>query len=320
MLRTLAGNDVFRLSRREHELAADFFSRFPNAERFVFDGRDPWTSELAERLRGALSGGLFVAPRCLLLRHTEGFDATAGAMLQSLLERAPESKEILVIASQYGAGRNGKTTFTEWLASVVKPESVNRLSGEALVRLAYELKEENDPQAALSEAALRTVALRSDGDAGRLSNDIQKLALLSRVQPVTPEVITLLTDNPEPESVTFAALDALVRGKRERALALLRREEQDRDAVFKLFGLLAWQVRLALQVKDEYERGERMAGQIARTIGAKPFSVEKLLPLLPTLSLARLKTALSRLAELDWEMKTGQTKPGVALDLFVWKF
>ncbi len=59
---------------------------------------------------------------------------------------------------------------------------------------------------------------------------------------------------------------------------------------------------------------------IAAAIGAKPFSVKKLMPLIPKLSLERLKRSLAYLSDLDREMKTGQIRPGVALDLFVWKF
>lgn len=319
MLRFLTGTDHYRLRLREHALAADFRGAHPGTEERIFDGRDA-VDGLLSKLQESLSGGLFSSPRVILLRHIELFDdKLAQAIVEQLGRMFPE--EVLLIASAEPVGRAKKgNTLQVWLMKNATVETVDVLTGRSLSQSIVDILRGIDPDAKIEPRAVESLAVRTGGATGHIYHDLLKLVLAADGKAITDAAVQNLIEEPAGESVSFALLDAIVRGNREQAVSLLRREETNDDAVFKLLGLFAWQVRQALMVRDEYERGMTSPDTIAAAIGAKPFSVRKLMPLIPKLPLERLKRSLAYLSDLDREMKTGQIRPGVALDLFVWKF
>lgn len=318
-MRFLTGTDSFRLRLRERALAADFRDAHPECTERVFDGRDVHEGLLTV-LRETLSGGLFAAPRSIVIRHVELFDDQLSKAIVGLLSpTVPE--DVLIVASVEPIGRAKKGNVLQvWLTKQAEVEEVNTLTGRALTQSILDMLHSIDAEAVIDPRALESLANRTAGATGYIHNNLLKLALLAGGRAITEVDVLTLTEEPVGESVSFAMLDALVRGNRERAITLLRQEETSDDVIFKLLGLFAWQVRQALMVRDEYDRGVTSPETIAATIGAKPFSVRKLMPLIPRLSLARLKRSLAYLSDLDRGLKTGQTRPGVALDLFVWKF
>lgn len=319
MLRFLTGTDHYRLRLYEHSLAADFRRAHPGTEERIFDARDI-TNGLLSHLQESLSGGLFSSPRVILIRHIELFDErTAEAILEQLDRALPD--EVLVIASAEPSGRTKKgNPLQAWFMKNAVTETVDILAGRALSQSITEILHGIDPEVKIEPRAVESLAIRTGGATGHIYHDLLKLVLATHGKVITDADVRSLIEEPAGESVSFALLDAIVRGNRELAITLLRREETNDDAVFKLLGLFAWQVRQALMVRDEYDRGMTSPDGIAAAIGVKPFSVKKLMPLVPKLSLERLKRSLSYLSDLDREMKTGQIRPGVALDLFVWKF
>lgn len=319
MLRFLTGTDHYRLRLREHSLAADFRRIHPDTEERIFDGRDS-VDRLLTDLQESLSGGLFSSPRVILIRHVELFDAKiAEAIIEQFNQ--PLAEDVLVIASAEPSGRVRKGNLLQaWLAKKAIAETVDILAGRALHQSIIEILQSIDSAASIEPRAVESLALRTGGVTGHIYHNLLKLALMASGKTITDGDVSDTIEELAGKSVSFALLDAIVSGNREQAISLLRQEERDDDAVFKLLGLFAWQVRQALQVRDEYERGMTSPDSIAAAIGAKPFSVQKLMPLIPNLSIERLKRSLASLSDLDRKMKTGQIRPGVALDLFVWKF
>jgi DNA polymerase III delta subunit len=319
MLRFLTGNDHYRLRLRERALAAEFQAAHPGTEERVFDGRDAIDCLLSD-LQESLSGGLFSHPRIILLRHIELFDEKLAEGV--VLQMGSVSKEdVLIVLSAEPSGRARKGNVLQiWLMKEAAVETIDVLAGRALSQSILDIIQRIDPEAKIEPRAIESLAFRMGGATGHIYHDLLKLSLVAGGRTITDADVKNLIDEPAGESVSFAMLDALVRGNREQAVALLRQEETNDDAVFKLLGLFAWQVRQAIMVRDEYDRGMTSPDAIATAIGAKPFSVRKLMPLISKLSLERLKRSLAYLSDLDREMKTGQIRPGVALDLFVWKF
>lgn len=319
MLRFLTGTDHYRLRLRERAFATDFCRVHQGAEERIFDGRDV-TNRFLSDLRENLSGGLFSSPRVVLLRHVELFDEKlAEAVVEQLSQSL--SEEVLLIASAEPSGRAKKgNALQTWLMKNAVVETVDTLSGRTLSQSIIEILNSIDSEAKIESRAVESLAFRTGGATGHIYHDLLKLVLVTNGKTITDADVKKLIEEPAGESVSFALLEQIVRGNREQAVSLLRREETNDDAVFKLLGLFAWQIRQALMVRDEYDRGMTSPDGIAIAIGAKPFSVKKLMPLIPKLSLERLKRSLAYLSDLDREMKTGQIRPGVALDLFVWKF
>lgn len=319
MLTYLFGTDHFRLRLRERAIFSFFQSAHPECEEMIFDGRDT-DDRMLSKLQEGLSGGLFARPRTIFIRHAELFDEKqCKAIIEIVARELPA--DVCLIASVEPTGRAKKGNALQlWLMENAKQEEVNVLTGRALTLSIIEILDSIDSKAKIEPSAVDLLALRSAGATGFLYHDLLKLALSSEGRMITTADVRSLTEYQNSESFSFALLEKIVRGNREQAISLLRQEEKDSDAVFKLLGLFAWQVRQALMVRDEYDRGMTSPDSIAATIGAKPFSVRKLLPLIERLSLARLKRSLAYLSDLDREIKTGQIRPGVARDLFIWKF
>ncbi len=318
MLTYLSGTDHFRLRRRERELGAHFQATHSGSDEWIFDGRE-LEPRFISTLQECLSGGLFQTPTKIFIRHVELFDEKTSEAVVSIFERG--IKETLIVASAEPTGRAKKgNALQQWLSKHVATEVIDVLTGRALTQSINEVLKSIEPQVAIDSRAAELLALRTAGETGRLYHDLLKLVLASKEGKITEAQVQGLIEEPAGESVAFTLLDAIVRGNRERAVALLRQEESSDDAVFKLLGLFAWQVRQAIMVRDEYDRGVTSPDVIAAAVGAKPFSVRKLMPIIPRLPLDRLKRAIAYLADLDQEIKTGQTRPGVALDLFIWKF
>lgn len=319
MFRFLTGTDHYRIRLRERALAKDFSALYQGTEELILDGRDVVPGILS-RLSEGLSGGLFARPRVIVIRHVELFDEELSQGIIKELDRTfPE--DVLVIASAEPAGRAKKGNALQvWLAKQAKVETVDMLSGRELSQSIIDVLHAIDSEAKMEPRAVESLAFRTGGATGHIYHELLKLVLATRGRVITDADVRDLVGEPAGESVSFALLDAIVRGNREQAVSLLRREETNDDAIFKLLGLFAWQVRQAIQVRDEYDRGTVSPERIAEAIGAKLFSVKKLMPIIPKLSLDRLKRSLAHLADLDREMKTGQIRPGVGLDLFIWKF
>ena len=319
MMIYLSGADHFRLRLRERARAAEFQQTYPGCEERIFDGRDSAESVVPD-LQEVLSGGLFAIPRVIFIRHIELYDEKLCEALIDTFSRAV-TEDTLVVASAEPTGRAKKgNPLQHWLTKNAQTEEVNILTGRALTESILEILRDINPKVKLESRAVESLAFRTGGATGHIYHDLLKLVLATGGQTITEADVRNLVEEPAGESVSFVLLDAIVRGNREQAVSLLRQEGASDDAVFKLLGLFAWQVRQALMVRDEYERGVTSPDAIAVTIGAKPFSVRKLMPLIPKLSLERLKRSMAYLSDLDRGMKTGQIRPGVALDLFVWKF
>lgn len=319
MMTYLTGTDHFRLRLRERRLATEFQAAHPGAEEQIFDGRDP-NERLVPDLQEILSGGLFAVPRIILLRHVELFDEKLCEALIALFAQTI-ADDVLVVVSAEPSGRAKKgNALQTWSAKHAAIEEVNILTGRALSQSIIDMLQDIDTAAKMEPRAVESLALRTGGATGHIYHDLLKLVLVSKGEMITDADVRDLVLEPAGESVSFLLLDQIVRGNREQAVSLLRQEGATDDAVFKLLGLFAWQVRQAIMVRDEYERGSTSPETIAAAIGAKPFSVRKLMPLISKLPLDRLKRSLAHLSDLDRGMKTGQIRPGVALDLFVWKF
>jgi DNA polymerase-3 subunit delta len=83
-----------------------------------------------------------------------------------------------------------------------------------------------------------------------------------------------------------------------------------------LLGMIVRQFRIMIQVKDLAERGVHPRDIPAR-LGMNPFVARKGLSQAAKFSMDQLEIVYHKLWETDLSIKTGQTEPVLALDLFV---
>ncbi len=303
---------------RAKALEQDFFLSHTGSERRTIDVEEQWDEETRAELTRTLSPGLFATPYVILIRGVETLDEKNGSMLESILKTRDNSMLVVLI---YSLG--GKKKLPKWWVSLgkdkeVKEEAFTQILGMECQQYIDSVLKNFGIESTIEPRAKAFLAESLAHDTGRLTQELQRLTLLATGQPITLKLVEEGVSQAQ-EAVTFQALDALVRGDRTRAIALFRREETEPDAPFALLGLCAWQVRRLIAIKELFEEGKD-AGMIARELKTSLYPIQKTLPMVTRFSFSRLRRALTLLTDFDLALKTGRIQPGVALDLFIWKF
>lgn len=316
MLYLLSGTDRFSLFERKRRLEDQFFHTSPAGEKFAFDVEEAWgTTEQASLSAALASGGLFATPHLIVIRGVENLNEQTAEWLRQML--STRHTDALVIVIYWLAPRK---KLPSWWQALARQGIAENFTGPN-TSFYQELIDATliDFGVTLEQRAKNFLLEVLAHDVGRLVQEVKRLALASASSVITLDKVKTSVVFPREHNV-FAALDSLTRGDRARAITLFRQEETDVDAPFALLGLCAWQVRRLISVKELAEQEQMNAAVIAKELKTSPYSIQKVLPLLPRLSSVRLRQALIFLADIDQAIKTGRMRPGVALDLFVWKF
>ncbi len=165
------------------------------------------------------------------------------------------------------------------------------------------------------ETAGLLVELTGD-DLARLYSEIDKLALfVDDAKAITTEHIESLIGHNRIFGA-FAVIDAIVAGDTAKAIERLRNMfSEDRTAEYTVVGAFAFHMRRMFQAKALLERG---VGPAEVTKKLRLWSnVDGFFAQLKTMSLEQIGANLSRLAEIDYAIKTGRAKAPVAIEQFV---
>ncbi|TAN34262.1 DNA polymerase III subunit delta [Patescibacteria group bacterium] len=116
----------------------------------------------------------------------------------------------------------------------------------------------------------------------------------------------------------FAMTDAIVSGNRKQAFRLLNEQRRLGEEELRLFGLICWQFRLLLQMRDLYEREDNLPSDvIAKKLGIHPYVAKKSMAIVRRYPLVQLKALHARLLDIDRKTKTGFGDTALLVDLFV---
>lgn len=116
----------------------------------------------------------------------------------------------------------------------------------------------------------------------------------------------------------FDMVEAIVSGKQKQAFKLLDEQRRLGQSDMKIFGLILWQFRVLLEMRDLYELEEGVTSdQIAKKMSIHPFVAKKNLYLVKKFTLKRLTQLHDSLLEIDYKAKTGQGDQSLLVDLFV---
>jgi DNA polymerase-3 subunit delta len=118
------------------------------------------------------------------------------------------------------------------------------------------------------------------------------------------------------EAVIFDLVDALGHREGQTAAQTLHRLLEEGEHPLGLLGMIVRQFRLLIQVKELKAKGAS-ARDVANTLGIHPFPAGKLHTQASHFTAAQLEKVYRHLSETDVEIKTGEIRPEVALDLLV---
>ncbi|THF75019.1 DNA polymerase III subunit delta [Cohnella fermenti] len=167
-------------------------------------------------------------------------------------------------------------------------------------------------------AAVEELLRRVGPDMSALAGETDKLCLhAGEYGSVTVEAVETLVPVGTEQSV-FKLTEEIAALRTDRALALYYELLKQKEEPIKLVALLVRQFRHMLFVKELGKQGytpQQMAGQL----GLHPYAVKVTADQAKGFSPERLSTVLDRLAELDFEMKTGRVEKALGLELFLLK-
>jgi len=168
-----------------------------------------------------------------------------------------------------------------------------------------------EPQAAAALASVTT------GDLRRADNELFKLvAYTDGKRAIRESDVELLTPYVA-EATVFQFADAIAEGRGSLALTLLNRLKEQQEDVFPIYGMIVRQFRLLLLAKSHLAMGG-YTNTLGEAIGTKSsFVVEKVAKQSRLFSLDQLEQIYRTLQSYDKQMKTGEIKPELALDLLI---
>jgi DNA polymerase III subunit delta len=172
-------------------------------------------------------------------------------------------------------------------------------------------------QAEIEPAAATALAEVTAHDLRRADNELVKLvSYVNGERAINESDVALLTPY-VPDAEVFKMVDALAEGHAGAALTMLHNllAQKDEDP-FRTYGMIVRQFRLLLTAK-EYLVSGGYPNQMAEALGMNGFVAKKIAQQSRGFSLAALERIYRALLDYDIKMKTGQIKPGLALDLLV---
>lgn len=162
-------------------------------------------------------------------------------------------------------------------------------------------------------AALASVV---GSDTRRADNELFKLAAyVGDGRAITEADVALLTPYVA-EATVFSIIDAIAEGRGKTALDSVRRYATSEDDIFALYGMITRQFRLLLLTK-EYLAGGGSPKQIASALSIAPYTAEKVAVQSRSFTVDQLESIYRRLHEYDVQIKTGEIKIGLAVDLLI---
>ncbi len=167
--------------------------------------------------------------------------------------------------------------------------------------------------------AVKYLAILVGNNLWQVSNEINKLLAYKKDEEILTDDIGLLVKGKFDDNI-FNLIDALSNKNDKLTVKLLADQLDSGVSESYILSMLIRQFRIFLQIKELIEGNGGLSNfQVASELNIHSFTAQKALAQVRNFNLAELKRIYSQLLELDIQIKTGYTRPEVALDLFVAK-
>jgi DNA polymerase-3 subunit delta len=249
--------------------------------------------------------------RVVVLRGADSFISQNRELLEKYFDNPCPTGILVLTVGTWPA----QTRLAKKLAKVGRLIRVKQPTRQQLPQRLVEYAKDAHDKKLSPDAAQLLIELTGD-DVIRLYGEIDKLALFAQAEKVIkPQHVESLIGHNRLYNV-FAVIDAVAAGETTRAIERLRKVfAEDRSAEYTIVGTFAYHFRRMFNAKVLLEKGigERAVAERLRIWGDRRsfFSQLRRIPL------RQLGLMLRQLASIDFEIKTGQTKPAVAAEQLV---
>ena len=168
----------------------------------------------------------------------------------------------------------------------------------------------------LSSNAARVLINRVGARPGILAKELEKTLLYAGAnKSISEKDVAEVVGESKTENV-FALTEALKTKNPETALRLLNNQINHGEEPIKILGTIAWQFRMIWEVKH-YQKKNLPSGQIAKSMGANPYVVDKALQHTSRFSTKQLRTGYLELAKADRSLKSTSQDPLAVMQTLV---
>jgi DNA polymerase III subunit delta len=319
MIIYIYGTDTFRSKQYLNRTIEEFRKkRDPQGYNVVvLDGK----TEESGKIIGEIKSSPFLAEKRMIIINNvlSGKDKDLLASLMELAKnnQIPDSNIIV-----FWQGDNlGRVKEVKELEKLLKKEKYNQefnlLKG---MQLDNWIKQEVESRGgSIKTDAVSYLSQNAGYDMWFLNSLIDQLNNYQNNKVIEIKDIQLFLDEKIDDNV-FNMVEAVVSGDKKQATKLLNEQRRLGEDDFKLFGLILWQFRILLEMRDLFEREDGIpTEQMAKKLGIHPFVVKKNLYIIKRFSLSKLKQIHKQLLEIDYKVKTGLGDQSLLIDLFIQK-
>lgn len=232
---------------------------------------------------------------------------------QALADAIPQMPGTTLLLLSDGAV-SANNPLLRLLRPVCTVEEHTAPRGEQLARWIKETGEAKG--AAISPAAIRSLADLVGGDLWTLDQELEKLSLYAAGREIGEADVRLMVSQVREASI-FEAVDAMIDGRPEAALRLLAQLRDDGREPLYIIAMVERQLRLLALARDSMER-RLPAGEMKRALGtSSDFVVRKTTDQARRHSRQDIAWRYDRLLQADLAIKQGRLDPDLALELLV---
>jgi len=317
MIYLFFGEDDYTLKKRIAKIKAEFLKQDPSGMGLVELGEEP----TLEKLQVAVSTVSFFGSKRLVI--SEAFLGQKKLELEKLaviLQSISNEVDIIFVAP-------GKFKDKKVIALFGKHGKVEEFVSLRPWELGKWIKDEVESKGAkITPPAIAKLGAYTGPDLWRAHNEIEKLISykhsLSTLRSekgqnaeITEEDVEKLV-SAKLENNIFGFIDALAAKNAKRALKLLGDMILAGEEEVSILGMIVFQARNLLVVKDLLSSGVSQQ-EIIKQTSLHPFVVQKSIAQSRNFTMEELKSIYKKLEQADIAIKTGQTEPKLALELLV---
>ncbi|OHB60015.1 MAG: DNA polymerase III subunit delta [Planctomycetes bacterium RBG_13_46_10] len=249
--------------------------------------------------------------RVVVVKNADEFISDNRPILEKYFDN-PCNTGILILTV---SGWQANTKLAKKLPKIGKLISVAEPKPEQLPRLLVEYAKNTCDKKMSTDTAVLLVELVGD-ELTRLYGEIDKLAVFACDEKViTVNQVESLIGHSRIFGA-FAVIDAIIAGRTSQAVARLRNMfAEEKNADYTVVGAFAFHFRRMFGAKAMLEKGVK-PGDVAKKLRIWS-NQEGFFSQLRNISLKQIGSVLRQLADIDFKIKTGQTRAEVAIEQLV---
>lgn len=312
MIYLVYGDQELLVNKMLNKIAKDTLSDIDEFNYVILDASKVTNKEVDDELNSLpfISDNKVVSlTNCYFLTNSNNECLSDASLIEKYIEN--ETDGITFIISVVSNKLDEKRTIVKKLRSKVKVVEVNSLSKKELPLVVKQMFSQR--KAEISDSALEELLSRLDNDMYQISNEVDKLTTytnkihLDDIKALTPRK---LEDN------VFDMIDAMFKKNINKAFSIYNDLKNLGNEAVGLVSIIASQVRFLYQILVLSNKGYSESN-IANELSVHPYRVKMGLEKVRGYSDYELEEFLSKLSNLDIQIKTGDIDRFVGLELFI---